>query len=150
MAETQFAILRTMRTDELVTKVPRQRNGSLSKVWSMDQRSNVLDLSSYFPTVESILRSRINTEIIEQSWFAPILPQWRCFMSPWCTHWYASMISPLFAQSTPHYLTLRRFNVDSMHFPLNNCRTSSFGSPRSKSFSPWHDGESKLENRRCR
>lgn len=68
MAETQLAILRTRQTDELVTKVPRQRNDSLSLSLLLCLRCgrwiNDLMLSIY--SVDSIPRSRINTEIIEQ------------------------------------------------------------------------------------
>lgn len=143
MAETQLVILRTMRARNKSAPTTEwlflSLSPSLSKVWSMDQRSNALDLLSY--SVGSIPRSRINTEIIEQSWFAPILPQWRCFMSSWCTHRYASMVSPLFRRKAPRatlrYITLHYVvQRGRMHFLLNNRRTSSSSSPWSKSFNP--------------
>lgn len=77
--------------------------------------------------------------------------------APWCTHRYAPMTSPLLAPRAKspalYYVTLRYVtssNTDNMHFLLSNRPyTSSSGSPRSKSSSPWrHDRESKRKNRR--
>jgi len=88
----------------------------------MDQRSNALDLSGYFPAVDLPIT---NTKIVEQSRFDPILPEWQCFMGPMvytptCTGGFSALHN---AQNAPRYVTSS--NVDNMHFPLSNRHTSS-------------------------
>jgi len=107
-------------TDELVTKVLWQRNGSLSLRCGRWINDLMLSMYRLFPDrrVESIFRSQINTEIIEQSWFVPILPEWRCFMDPmvYTPICIDDFSAPHNAQNTPRCVT--SFNVDNMHFPL--------------------------------
>lgn len=115
-----------MLADEVVTKVPVQRNRSLSpSLLRCGRRINDPTLSILGVAVRSPARSRINTEIRAEQSRSPldILPERRCALcARSCTRRHAPLC--LFVSSRraapSHYIASASSRRYMCHFPLSN------------------------------